>query len=82
MLIYVYLLIVNYAFDELYLVQQLHSNLAKRSRLIALARLGILGASFFALWTSFISFSRTSKFRDRRFIRRGEGPGGETDLIR
>ena len=33
-------LIVDYAFDELHLVQQLHSNLAKRSLSIALAWLG------------------------------------------
>ena len=39
-------MVVSYAFDELHLVQQLHSNLANRSWLIALARLGISVQAF------------------------------------
>ena len=48
-------LIVNYAFDELHLVRQLLSNLANRSWLIALARLGF-GSKLFNIVDEFISF--------------------------
>ena len=57
---FIYLTVI-YAFDELHLVRQLCLNLANRSWLIALARLGF-GSKLFNIVDEFISFSRTSKF--------------------
>ena len=72
-------LIADYAFDELHLVRQLHSNPANRSLSIALARLGIRCKLFNIVDELFVS--TYVNFKNQHFARRRGEPGGEAGFF-